>query len=65
MNTAQRRKNKIHHTKTGQQNTQHKNRTTKYIVHRREIKTKKYVKITLIYYNKKEKQFGGITSGQN
>jgi hypothetical protein len=58
MNTAQRQNNKIHLTKTGQQNTPHEDETIKYTVRKREIKTKKYVKITLIYYNDKEKQFG-------
>jgi hypothetical protein len=59
MNTAQRRENKIQRTKTKQQNTPHKDGTTKNIVQRREIKTKKYVKITLIYYNEKENKLEG------
>jgi hypothetical protein len=63
MNTAQRRENKIHRTKTEQQNTPHEDGTIKYTVRRRKIKTNKYVKITLI--NDKEKQFGGVILGQN
>jgi hypothetical protein len=55
MNTTQRRENKIHRTKTRQQNTPHEDGTTKYTVRRRKIKTNKYVKITLIYYKEKEK----------
>ena len=52
--------------KDGKTNTPHKDGTTKYTVQRREIKTSKYVKITLIYYNnEKEKQFGGMILGQN
>jgi hypothetical protein len=43
-----------------QQNTPHRDKTTKYIVRRWKIKAHKYVKITLIYYNGKEKQFGGV-----
>ena len=50
--------------KDGKTNTPHKDGTTKYTGQRREIKTNKYVKITLIYYNEKKKQFGGMILGQ-
>jgi hypothetical protein len=49
MNIVQRRKNK----NAAQRRDQ------------REIKTNKYVKISLIYYNEKEKQLGGMILGQN
>jgi hypothetical protein len=54
-NTAQRRKNKYIAQRRDNQ------------IHptRREIKTNKYVKITIIYYNEKETQFGGMILGQN
>jgi hypothetical protein len=47
------KENKIHRKKTRQQNTPHEDETTKHTVRRREIKTKKYVKIILFYYKKK------------
>jgi hypothetical protein len=49
MNIVQRRKNK----NAAQRRDQ------------RKIKTNKYVKISLIYYNEKEKQFGRMILGQN
>jgi hypothetical protein len=49
--------------KDGKTNTPHKDGTTKYTVLKREIKTNNYVKITLIYYNEKEKQFRGMILG--
>jgi hypothetical protein len=49
-----------HRTKTGKQSTPHKDKTTKYTVQRWKIKTNKYVKIALIYYNKKEKKLEGL-----
>jgi hypothetical protein len=50
-------------SQNGKTNTPHKDGTNKYTVRIREIKTNKYVKITLIYYNEKEKQFGGMILG--
>jgi hypothetical protein len=42
--------------KNGTINTPHKNGTIKYTIQIWEIKTNKYMKITLIYRNKKEKK---------
>jgi hypothetical protein len=51
--------------KDGKTNIPHKDETIKYTVQRWEIKTKKYVKTTLIFKKKKKKQFEGMILGQN